>query len=215
MGRWIGETLEDRCGAEGGGHIRLALVCWRKAAASIVELGGHSSLAGDTDSTSLLCSRRLLLQLRLRLNRLVYLYFQHRVADINHGGLTSKFPPVIGLLPKTTLSTEMENISSFSLPLDRQDNCDFFQKLPGEVRDRIYSFALSSYDDPDKLVCHPNRAYPSQNSDCLNSTTRTPPIGAQSVLHLPESITPSFRLASTSTEKPGFVHGPASSRNSG
>jgi hypothetical protein len=46
----------------------------------------------------------------------------------------------------------MDHLSSPKLPLNEQDNCDLFEKLPGEVRDRIYTFALSCFDDPDELV---------------------------------------------------------------
>ena len=47
----------------------------------------------------------------------------------------------------------MDLLSAPQLPFDSQDNCELFEKLPGEVRDRIYTFALSYYDDPDQLVC--------------------------------------------------------------
>ena len=71
------------------------------------------------------------------------------MGDPNPGGLASRFLRAVGLKPKV----KMDSTDSFQLPFEDQGNSDFFERLPGEVRDRIYTFALSSYADPDQLVC--------------------------------------------------------------
>lgn len=47
----------------------------------------------------------------------------------------------------------MQQLTSFSRPREAQDDCVLFKKIPAEVRDCIYGFALSYYDDSDRLVC--------------------------------------------------------------
>jgi hypothetical protein len=42
-------------------------------------------------------------------------------------------------------------ITEFGLPQHDQQDCPLFSKLPGEIRDRIFFFALSCYDNPAQL----------------------------------------------------------------
>ena len=101
---------------------------------------------------------------------------------------------------------------SFDLPTNNQDGCGFFETLPGEVRDRIYTFALTGDDDTTQLVRFGHRE---DRLLTMNSTTETHPTGAQTALLLQKSITAYFRLVSASTEKPGSALGPTSFRNFG
>ena len=45
----------------------------------------------------------------------------------------------------------MRHVSAFTKPLADQSSSPLFGVLPGEVRDRIFQFALCSYDDTSKL----------------------------------------------------------------
>jgi hypothetical protein len=58
----------------------------------------------------------------------------------------------------------MERLTSFQQPCNAQDECALFQRFPAEIRDRIYGFALSYYDDPGRLYPQEN---PYWRPDCL------------------------------------------------
>ena len=53
--------------------------------------------------------------------------------------------------PKQTPTRAMEHITVFKLPCHEQSGSSLFSYFPGEVRDRIFAFALSCHENPKKL----------------------------------------------------------------
>lgn len=63
--------------------------------------------------------------------------------------LARYFSPTAPSLPKSKSASlaKMERRSTFTKPRADQTDCPLFGVLPGEVRDRIFEYALRSFDD--------------------------------------------------------------------